>query len=308
HHIDPDADTVITLRISSKRCAPWTEQQEATSSKSDKIRVKVPPPATPAPPSDEPSKSEERRIEYHVSSKHLKLASRWFKRAMGTETFLESSRSHEDNLYHVSAEDWDEDAFLFLMNALHLQQRKIPRPITLEMLAKIAMVVDYYDCGETLAYFAETWAVDAKANNDIPEKYCRDLVLWIWVSWVFKLEGDFKMSTEIALKQLNKGELSAWGLPIPDRILGELKTRRIQTIEAMIAGLHRWRDKFRSGSYQCPSGDSFFCGSILLGALDKQMHAMGLVSPSLQSPFENTSLAAVGKKVNSIQSPVWYPH
>jgi hypothetical protein len=56
-------------------------------------------------------------------------------------------------MFHISAEDWDEDAFAILMNVFHLRNYRVPCSITLEMLAKIAVLADYYKCEESIQLF-----------------------------------------------------------------------------------------------------------------------------------------------------------
>jgi hypothetical protein len=160
-------------------------------------------------------------IHFHVSSRHLMLASPWFKRAMTKEGWSESNRSDEDGLFHITADDWDAEAFLILLNIIHLRNRKVPRKISLEQLAKIAVLVDYYECGEVLEMFTDMWIESLEASATIPSVYCRDLVLWIWTSWVFDLSDQFERATAVAIKRTEK-TLSTLDLPIPNMVIGKL--------------------------------------------------------------------------------------
>ena len=72
-------------------------------------------------------------------------ASPWFNRVLKKHGCGESGRNEQDGHFHVRGE-WGEDAFLILMNIFHLQNDKVPEKVTLQTLAKIAVLVDYYDC------------------------------------------------------------------------------------------------------------------------------------------------------------------
>ncbi|KAF2117932.1 hypothetical protein BDV96DRAFT_644269 [Lophiotrema nucula] len=245
-------------------------------------------------------------IRFYVSSRHLKLASPWFKRAM--RDYVEGSRDQVDGLYHVSAEGWDEEAFLLLMNIFHLQHRKVPKTLELEMLAKVAVLVDYYECGEAIAFFTDIWAKDMKDTIAVPTTYCRDLILWVWVAWVFEIADKFEEATAVVLTRGDEQEMRTCDLPIQSVIRTELENRRYQAIEAIMSGLDEWLDIYRSETYSCSDDKrrSSECGSILLGSLDRQIRAKGLSSPRPEVPFDGLSFEDVCCKVCSLKSPEWY--
>ena len=64
--------------------------------------------------------------------------------------FAESDRNETAGLFHIDAEDWDAETFLIYLQILHLRNRQVPRIVTLEIMAKMAILVDYYDCGEAV--------------------------------------------------------------------------------------------------------------------------------------------------------------
>jgi hypothetical protein len=162
---------------------------------------------------------EEEGIHFHVCSGNLMSASPWFDRVLKRDGWLESNRNNEDRHFRISAEDWDDEALLILMNIFHLRNRDVPRTVSLEMLAKIALLVDYYDCGEAIELFANIWIADLSVNVPIPTTYDRTLVLWIWISWVFKWDELLKQSTLIAIKQCTES-MRTLELPIPSWITG----------------------------------------------------------------------------------------
>ncbi|CAN9252182.1 unnamed protein product [Alternaria alternata] len=161
----------------------------------------------------EPVEPEEESIHYHVSSRHLMLASPVFKRALNRDGFTESVRNEIDGFFHVQASDWDPEAFLIVLQILHGRNKQVPRKVSLDMLAKIAILEDYYTFGESLDVFTEMW-VQELMKVSVPKVYCRDLVLWIWVAWLFDKDQQFKQATTVAIKQSTEA-LRTLHLPIP---------------------------------------------------------------------------------------------
>jgi hypothetical protein len=61
----------------------------------------------------------EGNVYYYVSSRHLALASGFFKSALAKDGWLEGHPSAEDGKYHLSTADWDPEAFLILLRIFH---------------------------------------------------------------------------------------------------------------------------------------------------------------------------------------------
>lgn len=147
---------------------------------------------------EEPTEEEE--IHYLVSSRHLTLASPWFRRNMAGD-WCEANRDPADGMFHMWTEDWDEEAFLILLSIFHLRTRRVPQTVSLEMLAKIAVLVDYYEPEEAIELFTNMWLDDLRGKAPVPSTYCRDLMLWMWISQVFNLADVFTQTTLVALKE-----------------------------------------------------------------------------------------------------------
>jgi hypothetical protein len=120
----------------------------------------------------------------------------------------------------IKATDWDDEAVIILMNILHHRTRVIPRTISLEMLAKTAVLVDYYGCHEAVELWVENWM--AKLDPDMPEYYSRDLLLRLTMAMVFSDDESFRLLTKVAICR-SRGPIHTLGLPIPQQIVGELQ-------------------------------------------------------------------------------------
>ncbi|EAS27910.3 uncharacterized protein CIMG_09114 [Coccidioides immitis RS] len=252
---------------------------------------------------------------FKVSPRHLMLASPHFK-----ETLTEGGRKahilDSDGCITIREDGRDPDAMLLLMNVIHGRTRMVPQEITLEMLAKVAVLVDVYQCSEVVAVFSDIWI--QRLTVPFPNTYSRDLILWIWVAWVFRKPEEFQLATQIALCQ-TPGPLPTLGLPIPQKVIGKesevlrilwvligrldtIDEQRKDSIDQIVEHLHGLRQDFLEQQESC----SFECSSMLFGALTIEMHRRNLL-PRTASPFPGASFAKVVQSVRLIRSPTWCP-
>jgi hypothetical protein len=102
------------------------------------------------------------------------------------------------------------------MDIIHGHTRKVPDALSLETLAKIAVLVDFYECLEVVEMWSKIW-VD-KLRSTVPRDYSKDLMLWVCISWVFQQVEIFQKVTKVAMMH-STGSLRTMGLPIPERIV-----------------------------------------------------------------------------------------
>ncbi|KAJ4196199.1 hypothetical protein NW759_016417 [Fusarium solani] len=131
-----------------------------------------------------------------VSSSHLTQASPVF-RKMLKGSFAEAV-TNSQGLYCITAIGWDPEALVIVLDIMHGHNRNVPRQLTLEMMAKVAAIVDYYDCLEIVEVFAGVW-VDTLAESQ-PSTYGKDTILWLLVSWVFQRQNIFEKMAGLALR------------------------------------------------------------------------------------------------------------
>ncbi|KAM0112867.1 hypothetical protein ACP6JB_001366 [Aspergillus fumigatus] len=168
------------------------------------------------PESDEHMRGDCFRIQ--VSAKHLTLASPIFKETLSGR-WEEGLCLLKEGSVEIPIRDWDLEAFLILMNIFHCQVQKLPREVCLELLAKIAVLADCYQCQPLVRFFAEIW-IGHLRRNIFPTIYSRDSMLWVWVSWNFRQLFEFEKSTSIAISQSN-GLITSLDLPIPAKVIGK---------------------------------------------------------------------------------------
>ncbi|KAJ5465264.1 uncharacterized protein N7458_000950, partial [Penicillium daleae] len=237
-----------------------------------------------------------KNLRIQVSAKHLTLASPIFKNIL-TGGWKESVTLLQQGSMELTTSGWDLEALLLLLKIIHCQHDHIPRKLSLEMLAKIAVIADYYDCKKILRFFLDVWIGNLA---EVPEIYCRDLVLWLWVSWVFKLPRQFERASSISISQ-SKYRIRGLALPIPNHVLDAMNSRREHSIEDLVHLLHTQHATFLNDTNGC----SFECRSIMYGALTKQMQSNELLSPMPVTPFTGLSYQGLAQKVRSFKSPQW---
>ncbi|KAH8730304.1 hypothetical protein GQ44DRAFT_701142 [Phaeosphaeriaceae sp. PMI808] len=242
---------------------------------------------------------------YYVSSRHLTLASPKFERMLAGGRWKEGVRHETDGLYHIDAEDWDKEALLLLLEVLHHRNRRVPRRVSLEMLAKIAVLIDYYNCAEALEAFTEQWIEHLKVDSPVPSHFCRDLMLWMCIAWVLRLPHEFVQATTVAVRR-DSDNLSTLGLPV-NICVDRIEQIRREAIGTIFSQLQDLLQEYRSPQYFCPSGGSFECGSIHYGALTKELELHGLL-PVPVAPFTGLSTPGLCIKLQQIRSPMWWSH
>ncbi|PYH30454.1 BTB/POZ domain-containing protein [Aspergillus neoniger CBS 115656] len=315
HTIDPEGDVIIVLSNANSPFAP-DDHEDTTAKKNsdsdsktsdeeeDQHREKRPrlveeqPSETPTEDGHLSETPDEKCFRIQVSAKHLILASPVF-RNMLTGNWKESVSYLQKGSVEITAESWDIEAFLIFLRAIHGQQSQIPRKLSLEMLAKIAVLINYYDCKDAVSILTELW-IDG-LEDKIPATYTRDLMLWLWVSAFFKLSSQFQTSTSNVMTHCDH-LITNRGLPIPENIINVMNERRSGVINGILLRLNKMREDLLSGSRGC----DFECRSMTLGALTMHMNSNDLLPLEREAPFSGLSYAMIFRKIQSFRSPEWY--
>jgi hypothetical protein len=115
-----------------------------------------------------------------------------------------------------------------VLRIFHLQNDIVPEVVSLEMLAKISVIVHYYECASAVRMHFKIWISNLKKSIVMPSTYCRDLMLWICIARVFSLHKEFREMTLVAIKHCDEGELRTMGLPIVGPVVGELTRLKLK--------------------------------------------------------------------------------
>ncbi|ELQ37649.1 hypothetical protein OOU_Y34scaffold00588g7 [Pyricularia oryzae Y34] len=188
-----------------------------------------------------------------------------------------------------------EEALAILMRILHGKNQHVPKAVNLELLAKIAVLVDYYNCPDAAGLAAEIWIPKLTP----PTQVSKDLVFWLLVSWVFGRDEIFRAMIRIAIRE-SQGPLQTYNLPIPENITDRIDRLRREFIGDIVSSMNDLSLELKHGKAGC----SYECSSMLLGALLKEMHTKGLELQS-GSPLRGLSFASTMATALQIQSPSW---
>jgi len=230
---------------------------------------------------------QESEIEFLLSSRHLILASHYFDKKLNG-TWKEATPDPTDGRYHLETSDWDPDALLILMNIIHGRTRSVPRRVDCEMLAKIAVLVDYYNCHEVVEVFSSMWTDALK--NQLPSECTRDLVLWLLIAHVFRLDDVFANITKTAVLE-GQGPMPTMDLPMPSIVVDIIEWRRQDAIAFILNILDNLLVSLRTS----PEAYNHVSTCLNLGALDRAMYKEGLLG--LSKPY-------LGHRVTGLETTV----
>lgn len=210
HVFDPLGDVVFELENPDAPFAVWPRKETC--------------PAEPSSTDEQPVATEEGAVERHepitllVSSRHLILASPVLKAALTggwSESFVRETESPRE----IRAEGWDVKAIVIIMSILHHRWSKVPLEVDVEQLAKIAVVVDYYQMHEIGQFMGARWIQGLRKT--LPVSYGRNSMLWLCIACVFQDAEAFRQATRVAIRQC-PGDMETLELPIPPAVVGKL--------------------------------------------------------------------------------------
>ncbi|KAL3488392.1 hypothetical protein BJX62DRAFT_240087 [Aspergillus germanicus] len=273
----------------------------------------APVPETPEEPATEPGDApapepieedleegaSETTYRIQASGKHLALASPVFKQqVLRAERRKGIANLHEEPA-EIYAKNWNLEAFLVVLGVIHCQNSQLPRTLSLETLAHVATIAHHYQCKDAIGILQDIW-IKALPGPDTT-RFSPDLTLWLWIAFFFDLHDYFSQITS-AVMSLSDGPVDSLGLPFPQQFLGNMELHRLQEIGKAILLLQNTLDAFLNAEHGC----SFECSAIMYGALTKELHRVGLLSPLLPvAPFRGWAYRQLLEKVSSIKSPTW---
>jgi hypothetical protein len=246
--IDPNADTVITLKYhNTDFCTRYTleefprpplvldwdatshhdstvghdEEMKGAANDDPQIDVKN-------PESENEGEKVPLEASFFVSSRHLILASTYFKNSL-SEKWDQHERDEKDRILIIET-GWSKTGFKRLMRIIHGKTRAVSRITAVEEMAEMAQMVDYYDCLEVVEAYSPGWIDQLikaeysrhKSNSGVSgeEYYDRNVVMWIYIAWVVHHRDIFKMMTSVAI-QGSRSEMRISELPLPEAVVSK---------------------------------------------------------------------------------------
>ncbi|KAF5584318.1 hypothetical protein FPANT_7921 [Fusarium pseudoanthophilum] len=95
------------------------------------------------------------QVVFRVSSKHLCIASPVFRRMIQGQ--FKESEPNEQGLFEIRTSEWDAEALLIVLDIIHGHDSDVPKRLSLEVIAQIGIIADYYDCLEVVKTFFRNW-------------------------------------------------------------------------------------------------------------------------------------------------------
>ncbi|KAI6779263.1 uncharacterized protein J7T54_000993 [Emericellopsis cladophorae] len=230
-----------------------------------------------------------------LSSRHLILASDYFHSAL-TKGFAESVSASGDFAHVVRAENMNPEAFRLVMSIVHGQSHQVPRKISLDLLAKVAVVVDYYKLHKAVDFFFQVWV--EQIESPATWQYGADFLLRLLVSCIFQEKEMFQKLTRVYLLH-SRGPIHHLDLPPLALIRDALEKARQDLVSKAIGQVHALLRSFYKHEPPC----SFNCAAFQLGLLAKGLHELGLHDPPPQVPFDGFSFDAIQSGVERIHAP-----
>ncbi|KAJ4391072.1 hypothetical protein N0V93_004686 [Gnomoniopsis smithogilvyi] len=296
YEVDPDADTLLIVPHASKQFAPWQQENSPPASPSADASAAYAGilRGTSRPPNIYASIASNPETRIKVSSKHLSLASKHFRNKF---RHLGPAQTQVDGRFHVTLGGYDPAAVIIVMDIIHGRGRKVPKEVSLETLAKVAVFVDAFRCFDAVEVHAERWF--EKLGDDLPSGYERDLVLWMYASYIFRQSQTFKKATRIAVLN-SDGLIRTLGLQVRAGVIKEIDVQRQQLVRKALEVVHNTVDILQEDKLPCSQG----CDTFILGALIKTLHRANLAWPRPSKPFPGVSFAHIVESVNQAQAQV----
>ncbi|TGO38694.1 hypothetical protein BHYA_0069g00130 [Botrytis hyacinthi] len=322
--VDPDGDLILLLNSnissSSKSDDYFSTDPEAVNTSDDDIlsESKITRSVEVKLSDDEPSPTYHDRL--LVSSKHMSLGSPVF-RAMLQGEFKEAVTLKTVGKLEVPLPDDHPSAMKILINIIHGRMNMVPLNIELELFTQIAILVDKYQCRETLRFLFPVWKNGL--SDTFSEPSWTNIARWVCIAWQFELEDEFIKATQMIREKSDRSLESLmdsikYDLPIPKYVVDKLESCRLEGIRKAVKILQETITEYQSVSRKCSatevpkvvdsSGNRRSidndlsthrndCDSMVLGSIIKSAVSNGLY-PLPKQPYTSWSLESLTAKVN----------
>ncbi|KAJ4016363.1 hypothetical protein NW752_003485 [Fusarium irregulare] len=154
-------------------------------------------------------------VRMRVSSRHLILASRTFRKMLEGDWSDSSSKAIESGRRQIYTSGWDAAALAIVMDAIHGRHRDIPKSVNLGLMTRIATIVDYYELHESLQLIRDVWMTALRNACVVTTHYCKSTFLWLYLAWVFSEKDIIPPIIKMLLQQSNGfPEIDSFDLPV----------------------------------------------------------------------------------------------
>ncbi|RGP64389.1 hypothetical protein FLONG3_9576 [Fusarium longipes] len=223
-------------------------------------------------------------VRFRVSSRHLILASHTF-RAMLEGPWSESTSRQ------IKTSGWDAKALAIVLDAIHGRYDNIPKIINLGLLVRIATIVNYYDCHESVRLLSDVWIANLRASSVVPTQvYCKTSRLWLYASSFF---SKVDIAIPICKEFLDNAD-GLYEICLNDLPLGRMSGARQAIIVRAILDDLRETLSTEDG---CTRTNNPNCSAMMLGLVIREQYKLARLDPPLTAPYNGHKIEDVVSKV-----------
>ncbi|KAH7196548.1 uncharacterized protein B0J16DRAFT_408252 [Fusarium flagelliforme] len=240
------------------------------------------------------------KVHFRVSSHHLKLASRPF-RKMLEGPWKEASSS--EPLRQINATGWDVMAFVIVLDAIHGRHQGIPKISNTGLVTRIATVIDYYECHDALYAYFDRWLTNNLSMIVLPSALYRKTLMCLYVAWVFSDEAKFNSVSQVVLRcseglsRIDTSDIPLGGL------LERIETERRDLLGCLFDKLDAVQTSLLKEK-RCPGGHDSGCVCQTLGRLMRVRHKLASDHHGPpEYPYDGYSIDEVLNLISDIEGP-----
>ena len=186
---------------------------------------------------------------YLVSSGRLCVASPYFHNIF--KHGFQEAIPEDDGKYYFSAEDFHPEALTHVLNLAHMQREDVPDRPTLDLLAHIAVIIDYYQLDIFLAQWLRCWRYHFRTPSSHVPCYQNEAFLGLFVALVFGWKYQFATICRAII--LSWDDFTQEVIAPFDAIMERMFHHRQKHIGALSRAIDRFETALEAGHVGCPA-------------------------------------------------------
>jgi hypothetical protein len=173
--------------------------------------------------------SDHAALRLKVSSRHLVLASKYFRNRLTWGTLsADEIDAHDGRVHiHLAHDVADPAAAKIVFDIIHGRGSRVPRTLDPDVLVKVTKMVERFGCVEAVDVYADRWFAGLEQHNEEDEH--NKLAVQIYLAHVFRRPDVFRRATRDAILA-STGPLVVEGVPLREKIIREYRTAHVAFI------------------------------------------------------------------------------
>lgn len=165
-----------------------------------------------------------KEIHLRVSSLRLASSSEYFRAMLEGSRFPEGKQLKENGFVQIRLSDPEDkpEAFMIVLSALYEKDIQLPTKIEFQTLQNVAVLIDKYQWHAPITPHVISWFDDLQSTPAFSNSFDEDLLMWLWIAWLFGIRDHFKSLSRIAQQHACKPiQLIEENNRLPARIVGK---------------------------------------------------------------------------------------